>query len=398
MTALNKELKLLNLSVFLRFHMFLMPVLYLFYHEYGISVGDFFLLQGLNMFLCLLLDVPAGYLADIYSKRKILICSGVLLFIRYALLYFWPSYTMIFVGEILYAFVVATFVGTSDSYVYELLQTENKTIKMLKRYGRLYFYISLGMSISSLSGALLFDWFGADMVILITMIYTSVSTALLFFLPETHQNKKTNSISSQYKSLYVIFKNSFKNVYLKNLMIFSAFLTAAYQIFMWSMQPLMKVAFIPVALFGVVFFANHVCRAAGSYFADALSKMISLKRLGYMTYYGFLACFVAAMLISYIPSVTVNMILLLLICIMIGFQVAFLITAIAHIHDQVKSDERATFASINSMWGRLTTAVCMFLSKIILDSNNLSVNLLIFMGLFAVAIMPLNRFIRSHTK
>ena len=90
--SLSATLKLLNFSVFLRSHLFLLPVLFLFYQQYGITVGDFFLLQGLSALLCLLLDVPCGYLADIYSKKKVLIFSGTLLFLRFALLYFFPSY------------------------------------------------------------------------------------------------------------------------------------------------------------------------------------------------------------------------------------------------------------------------------------------------------------------
>lgn len=392
--SLPNTLKLLNFSVFLRSHLFLLPVLFLFYQQYGITVGDFFLLQGLSALLCLAMDVPSGYAADIFSKKKVLIFSGSLLFIRFALLYFFPSYWIIFLGEALYAVVISTFVGTADSYIYELLKQNNKTVKMLKRYGRLYFYVSLGTSVSSLAGAYLFDLYGAKTVILITMIYVGLSTLLLTFLPELPKSdKQVRGLKSRGKDLLSIIQKSFKQQQLKNLMIFSGFLTAAYQIFMWSMQPLMKAALVPVVLFGVVFFINHMARASGSYFAHSITKILSLKKLGYLSYGGFMLSFVAAIALTHTTLLYLSMPLLIFICLMIGFQVAFLISAIAHIHEKSSSTERATFASINSMWGRLLSALCLILSKFILDQNNLQINLILFMVLFSFAIIPLKCFI-----
>lgn len=395
--SLSGTLKLLNVSVFLRSHLFLLPVLFLFYQQYGITVGDFFLLQGLSALLCLALDVPSGYMADIYSKKKVLIFSGTLLFARFALLYFFPSYWIIFLGEALYAVVISTFVGTADSYIYELLKNNDKTVKMLKRYGRLYFYVSLGTSVSSLAGAYLFDLYGADTVILITMVYVGISTLLLFFLPELPKTEKQiRTLTQRCQDLAAIVRKSFKQRHIKNLMIFSGFLTAAYQIFMWSMQPLMKAAAVPIFLFGVIFFINHMARASGSYFAHKLTGLLSLKKLGYLSYGGFMASFAASIALTHTTNISISMPLLVFICLMIGFQVAFLISAISHIHENSSSKERATFASINSMWGRYLSAICLILSKFILDGNTLQTNMIIFMVLFAFALVPLKNFMADN--
>lgn len=399
METLKKTLTLLNASVFLRYNLFLLPVLFLFYQEYGLTVGDFFLLQGIHALTALLLDVPSGYLADMYSKKKILIWSGFLLLARFMLLYFIPSFTVIFIGEILFAAVIALFVGTSDSYIYEVLKQNGKTARMLKRYGRMYFWVSMGTSVSSLSGAYLFDWYGAKTVILITMIFVALSTVLLFFLPDIPSIRKHQGpLSNQYRDLFAILGRTLKNPHLRSLMFFAAYLTACYQILMWNMQPLMKLALVPVGLFGVVFFLNHLCRAGGSYFASGLSKWISMPALGYVTYFGFLAAFGASMLVGQTTSVLMNMTLLVFICLVMGLQVAFLVTAISSIHTSADSTERATLASLNSMCGRFTTAVCLILSKFILDGSHLHWNLLFFALLFVFAFFPLRRFISTSTK
>ena len=383
MLKISSVLSLLNISVFLKSHLFLLPVLYLFYTDNGITLGDFFLLQGLSALTCLLLDVPMGYVADRISKKKILIFSGLVLVLRFVLLYFYPTRATIFLGELLYAFVIVSFVGTADSYIYELLKTQNKTTAMLKRYGRLYFWISLGTSISSLSGAWFFKLYGADTVILLTIIFSSLSTLMLFFIPDDKVTAKDAvTLGEKYATLFQSIKYAFSKQEFIYLIIFSAFLTAAYQIFMWSMQPLMKMAGVPITLFGFIFFLNHMARASGSFFAHDILKRISLKNLGWVVYIGFVLSFLAMILIASKTNLTVTLVVLIFICFMIALQVTWLISAIARIHDISTSQNRALSASVNSMAGRLLTAICLILSKFILDGNLMQLNLLVFLILF----------------
>lgn len=393
MLNISSVLGLLNLSVFLKSHLFLLPVLYLFYTDNGITLGDFFLLQGLSSLTCLLLDVPMGYVADRVSKKKILIFSGLILLLRFILLYFWPSKMTIFLGEFLYAFVIVSFVGTGDSYIYELLKTQNKTTAMLKRYGRLYFWISLGTSISSLSGAWLFKLYGADTVILLTIIFAAISTFLLFFIPDIQQlEEKQNTLGEKYLSLYKSIKYVCSKPEFLTLIGYSAFLTATYQIFMWSMQPVMKMALVPVTLFGVIFFLNHMARASGSFFAHNILKRISLKNLGWVTYIGFIISFFAMMFAASTRNYVVTLSLLVFVCLTISLQVTWLISAIARIHDISTSKNRALAASVNSMIGRLLTAICLIMSKFMLDGNSMQLNLTVFLLLFLPSAFILKRF------
>lgn len=386
-------LGLLNISVFLKNQVFLLPVLYLFYTACGLSLGDFFLLQGLSALTCLVLDVPMGYLTDCVSKKKMMIFSGLLMVLRFALLLLWPTKTVVFIGEFLYALVIVSYVGTADSYIYELLKANNKSVKMLKRYGRLYFWASIGTGISSLSGAWLYGLYGAKIVIALSMLFSMISVCLLFFLPEVKTSMAIDKpLIGRYASLFSAIKQSIRQPKFLSLIGYSAFLTATYQIFMWSMQPLMKMAHVPVALFGVVFFANHLFRAFGSYSAHKIVSVISLNVLGWITWCGFIISFLSSLLITTGTDILETLVLLGVMCIAIFAQVAYLISVIAQIHDSSDSQNRATAASLNSMAGRLATAVCLILSKFILDDFSMQTNLLFFMVLFIPSGIILWRF------
>ena len=59
-------LSMYNIAAFLRSQLFLLPVLLFFYQENGLTVGDFYLIQGLIVFFAFLFEIPAGYLGDIF--------------------------------------------------------------------------------------------------------------------------------------------------------------------------------------------------------------------------------------------------------------------------------------------------------------------------------------------
>lgn len=66
-------LQMYNVAAFLRSQLFLLPVLLFFYQENGLTVGDFYLIQGLIVFFAFLFEIPAGYLGDIFPRKYILI-------------------------------------------------------------------------------------------------------------------------------------------------------------------------------------------------------------------------------------------------------------------------------------------------------------------------------------
>ena len=155
----NKALKILNTSVFFQTQIFLLPVLFLFYQSCGLSVSDFFFFQGIFALAALLFEVPAGFLADIFPKRNVLILSYSFFITRLVL---WLTcakygYWILLAGEILYAAQKATFSGVADSYIYEYLKSKNMPNNIGSKYGKMNFFMSIGTAFSSLVGAYIYQ-------------------------------------------------------------------------------------------------------------------------------------------------------------------------------------------------------------------------------------------------
>jgi len=177
------------------------PISLLFYQYCGLSVGDFFLFQGIFSLAALLLEVPMGYLADIFPKKNILALSYVFVIIRDLLWLFLAQYGywIILLGEILYAAYKTSFSGVPDSYIYEYLKIQNVSNKMIKHYGKMNFFMMLGTSFSSVIGAGIYAViseytlekyncnYGFIILIYLELLLNLIAICLLFRLPQLPQ-------------------------------------------------------------------------------------------------------------------------------------------------------------------------------------------------------------------
>ena len=139
-TVLNK----LNIVSFCRVQL-LLPVLFLFYRENGISAGDFFLFQAIFTMSKVLLELPIGYISDYFSKKNILIFSFLLLVIRAVLWICFKGYWIVMIGEVLSAISASMYVASSSSYIYEYLSlvSTRKRKNMFHQHQKLLLKINL---------------------------------------------------------------------------------------------------------------------------------------------------------------------------------------------------------------------------------------------------------------
>ena len=403
---LKNPLKLLNWSVFFQTQIFMLPIMLLFYQSNGLTKGDYFLFQGIFSIAALCFEVPAGYIADWISRKKVLILSYGLFLTRLVLWYFLASdccfglnaYWIILVGELLYAASKAFFSGIADGYIYDLLKTKGQTTRMLKRYGRMNFFMSAGTAIASLLGAVLYEQYGVMTLIVIEIIFNTIAIGMLFFLPDVPSERTQNlTVKEKYHDLFKIAKSTLKNEKIKYYIGYSAMAVAASMIFVWSFQPLMQIAGIPVALFGVVYFINHAFRALASYFLDKTMNVFSLKGLGITIYGLFVVAFLTAMSMLYIKSIWINMGIMTFICFVIAAQLTFTLASVSRIHTLVSSGIRSTVSSLNTMVSRLLTGFVLIMFKFLLDGIDMQMTFIIYLCLFMTSLYPLIKLLRQSS-
>lgn len=382
-------LKRLDLACFLRSQLYLAPILLLFYQQNGLTITDFVLFQGIFQLTGIVFEIPCGYIADVISKKKVLILAFAFFLLRAVLWLSFSGFYIILLGELFNALSRAFLSGVYDSYIYDYLRSKNKTKNMLKECGKTNFAMSSGAMFAAIFSAILYNHFGTIILLSLELILTSVSILLLTTLPNPPSAKP--SAQTIYQKFTEIKNTALATLQNKNInlyIIYSALLFSTTSLFCWCFQPLLKLSSAPVIMFSLVYVINHALRAGFSFYVNKLKKFFGFNRLLAVTTFLCFYSFACMILSFYFKLPYVATISLIFVCIGIGFQLSFAIANINHIHSYALEETRATISSVNNMLQQTISGISLICFKFVVSaigtdsSSNFSIAFSIFALLY----------------
>ena len=426
-------LGLYNIAAFLRSQLFLLPVLLFFYQENGLSVGDFYLIQGLIVFFAFLFEIPAGYLGDIFPRKYILITAYALFLGRLFLWIFFRGFEIILIGEFLYSCSKACFDSVSSSFIYDILKKNNEEKKMVKAYSNFNAAMYIGTGIAALLGAGLYEKLGSHVLLISEFVIYSTAILLLSMLPNAHIPVKDHvvNLKERLKKFWVAVRYILKSRKYCYLVLFSGFMVGVSHFFFWSFQPLMKSSGINpsvsltdladsigwdarvfgeatwnylvslnwldyIKVMGVVIFINNVIRSSFSYFAASVAKNISLFTLGNISFgLEIVGCALSFILMKMGHISPLNCLLFIIfLCVCIGLQLMFTISHISRLHRLINPKIRSLSSSVNMMTGRLLTSVMLMAPKFLLKNEGTveGIRVIDIFWIYAIVFIPIGVF------
>lgn len=399
MKQLN-PLKKLDIACFLRSQLYLAPVLLLFYQQNGLTIADFVMFQGLFQLTGILFEIPCGYIADITSKKKVLILAFTCFFLRSALWLTFEGVYIVLLGELFNALSRAFLSGVYDSYIFDYLKSNNKEKRMLKECGRTNFAMSGGAMFAAIFSAMLYKHYGTIVLLSLEFCLTFLSIILLTTLPNPPSAKSSaKSLKEKITEIKQTAKETLKNPNINLYIIYSALLFSTTSLFCWCFQPLLKISSAPVFMFSFIYVINHALRAGFSFNVNRLKRFFGFNRLLVITTFLCLYSFASMVLSFYFKQPNVSMISLIFVCIGIGFQLSFAIANINHIHSFAKEETRATISSVNNMLQQTISGLSLITFKFVIAPNSstegLSFSLafslfgLVYMSLFAYLLLKI---------
>ena len=366
MKSLN-PLKKLDLACFLRSQLYLAPVLLLFYQQNGLTAADFVLFQGIFQLTGIVFEIPCGYIADVISKKKVLVLAFICFFLRASL---WLSFSGVYIvllGELFNALSRAFLSGVYDSYIYDYLKSKNKLKRMLKECGRTNFAMSSGAMFAAIFSAVLYKYYGTVVLLSLEFILTFISIILLTTLPNP-PSARPYGITLKQKFIEIkdttiaTIQNKNINIYI----LYSALLFSTTSLFCWCFQPLLKESSAPIIMFSIVAVINHALRAGFSFHVNKLKNFFGFNRLLVVTTFLCFYSFACMILSFYFKLPYVACLSLIFVCIGIGFQLSFAIANINHIHQFAKEETRATISSVNNMLQQTISGISLICFKFVI--------------------------------
>ena len=177
-------------------------VITLFYLQREVSIAEIFYLSIVWSAATLLFEVPTGYLADRFGRKRTLLLGTVFLALSWAATWFahgFPAFTVVFV---LMSASFSCFSGTEEAFLYDSLQEIGQERDMTKHNGRLQSAHHLFNIFLPAAGA----WIARDLseaqffVLLIINLLAAISAlGFFFFLAEP---KHAQSVVAYEKGIF----------------------------------------------------------------------------------------------------------------------------------------------------------------------------------------------------
>lgn len=129
-----------------------MPVMVPFYRSHGLDMTDVYLLQTIFAVLVVALEVPSGYISDLFGRRRTLIVGAVAYGSAFTLLAISESFVHFVIFEVLIALATSLISGTDVALVYDSLEALGARAQGGRVLGRKLFWGQTGETVAALVG------------------------------------------------------------------------------------------------------------------------------------------------------------------------------------------------------------------------------------------------------
>lgn len=349
---------------------FIYAVEKLFMLNRGLNLSQIGILLFLWSVMSLLFEVPTGVLADHWSRRKMLILSGVFFSICYATWAFSSSFWLFLLG-FLFRTLGATFAsGTLQAYVYDFLKINHKEEEFERVWGRGNALRTLGIGTAVLCGG-----FFSEVSYMFTSLASSVSilsiSVIALLWPEI-----PSITSTKEEGYWDFLKSSVKTVrdnsYLLRIVIFSGITLSIFASLEEFNDVYLQFLGYPNFAIGIIFALATIGQSLASVTAHKFNNH-SWKILNAVTVIGFLVL----MGVAFIKHPVMAIVILFL-----GVLLEFSrVLNEGIIQREVPPNQRATVSSLNSFVHNLIPFQLVF--GVIANNYRLQLSY----GVFGVAIL-----------
>lgn len=315
----------------------------IFWLNKGLTMTEVFLLQSIFALFVLILEVPSGYFADKFGRKKAMIIGSIFTFLGFLYYCFAGSFLQFVFIEALLAVGVSFCSGSNSAMLYDTLLSLNREKEYHKTESRYFAVTGYSCAIATIMGSFLAEKYMQEAFYLQAFVFIfPIFLSISLVEPKLHKEAGTAKINFN-----KILHYSYRHQEIKWLIFYSGFLASSTLAIVWYSQPFMKYIGIPIAFFGVIWALLSFLRGVFSNLSPQLEKFLGRKKI--------LFILVISPFIGYLGlGIFQNSIwaVVFFICFQFSFAVSTPVIK-NYINNLVESNMRATVLSLQSMMQRL---------------------------------------------
>lgn len=252
-----------------------MPIVVLFYQDNGMGMHEIFLLKAIYSIAIVVMEIPSGWMADVWGRKKTLLLGGILGsggFLLYSFSYgFWAFALAEIILGVGHSFVS----GADSALLYDSLKASGKTDQYIKQEGRITSVGNFAEAIAGIIGGFL------AAISLRTPFYfqfavasIAIPAAFTLIEPKIHTTEHIHSVKKLFGNIR---KTLLVNKNLRISILLSAVTGTSTLTFAWLVQPYFKAVGLSVELFGIFWTALNLTVGVSSVFAYKVERYLGKK-------------------------------------------------------------------------------------------------------------------------
>ncbi len=353
--------------------LFFIPVLYVFYQSIGLSGQDLFIVQAIFAAVVALLEVPSGYIADFFGRKKTLI-AGSIFALAGTIIYaqavgFWSVVS----AEVLLGIGLSLRSGVKEAILYDSLLLLQEAGEFKRRQGISGSVGQISEGVTSVVGGFLALFslhlpFYAQMIAIIG----GLLIACTFHEPE-RKRASINHVAN--------FKKAFRDIFWRDRRVFWAvmlggIISTTTFASVWFSQTYFVNIGLNVALLGITWALGNFAAAGGNYLSHTMKRISEYTQ--YVVIIGLVA--VGLLIMAFVPTV-IGVLSILVIRFAWG-----LLNPLSQevVNRMVGSELRVTILSIKSLAQKMMFIILGPLYGWVSDVYSLSTALLLSVGILLV--------------
>lgn len=375
-TDCNRNLKLLNIFTIFLNSVFLLPIILPFYRdELGLTFHDFLIGESVFAVAVILWDVPAGYLADRWGRKKTLILGAVLLAGSYILLALAIGFWSALLAQGAIGVGIATVSGANSALLYDTLLSQGRESEYRKREGFRFALQLYSCSLACIAGGYLYAIHHyLPLMIEIFLMMGGAIVACGFAEPPRHKHISGHHPLKDIRDTLIYVLHGHREI--AGIVLLMVIVFSTTKICMWGIQAYADALHIPEIYNGWIISVVMLCGAISGHSGHKI-----LPRLrGQQALQGLIVMLVIILLVAGFSMSFVGIIALGLEAFVYGFGMPRAQETINHLVD---SSRRATVLSTANLATSLGFIPLSQMVGFVTDHADISTALIVYAGVLA---------------
>ncbi|HNX23584.1 MAG TPA: MFS transporter [Spirochaetota bacterium] len=256
------------------------PFLILFYLSIGLNFLQIGILVSFLNICVNVMEIPSGALADIYGRKNSVMVSLISYIISFVIFAFTNSYAPLFAAVFFYAIGDAFRTGTHKAMIFDWLRLNDRLSEKTKVYGFTRSWSKYGSALSVIISTIIvicskdYRW-----IFILSIIPYIIGIWNMACYPDYLNKKLDNKINIPliFKHTLGSIKTTFKNIYLRRLVVQSLGFEGVFEVTKDYLQPILKAQALVFAVYfalpakestavivGIVYFILYIISATAS--------------------------------------------------------------------------------------------------------------------------------------